>query len=152
MHVYRSVLTSQVVWHHLRVSISNLSRVIGQTRIVISCDLRWPSRDPQLLVAPGPSQMRWVIVILTKWVVSVCLCEIGSIFIFPHRLIMERSENGPDLRSLKSKLRDIRAVCTNSPINSQTLHFNQLNVVTAQSQIFLEVGSLDLIWPCSKNA
>ena len=34
-----------------------------------------------------------------NWVVSVGLCETGSIFIFPHRFIMGRSRNSPDLRS-----------------------------------------------------
>ena len=35
----------------------------------------------------------------TNWVVLIGLWEIGSTFIFPHRLIMGRSRNLPDLRS-----------------------------------------------------
>ena len=34
-----------------------------------------------------------------NWVVLIGLCETGSIFIFPHRLIMGRSRNWPNLRS-----------------------------------------------------
>ena len=41
-----------------------------------------------------------------NWMVSVSLFETGSIFIFPHRLIIERSESWPGLTSLKSKFRD----------------------------------------------
>ena len=36
----------QVVWHHLRVTIYILSRVIVEKWIVTSFDLRWPSREP----------------------------------------------------------------------------------------------------------
>ena len=84
MHIFRSGLTSQVVWHHLCVSIFILSRVIGEKRIVTSCDLIWPSRH-QL----HPDHHRWD-EWLWSWknrVVSVGLCETGSIFIFPRRLI-----------------------------------------------------------------
>ena len=42
MLILRRGLTNQVVWHHLRVSISTLLRVIGEERIVTSCDLSWP--------------------------------------------------------------------------------------------------------------
>ena len=34
-----------------------------------------------------------------NWVVLVGLCETGSIFIVPHRFMMGRSRNWPDLRS-----------------------------------------------------
>ena len=44
MHIFRSGSTSQVVWHHLRVSISILLRLIGKKLIVTSFDFRppWP--------------------------------------------------------------------------------------------------------------
>ena len=67
--IFRSGLTSQVVWHHLRVSISKLSRVTGENRIATSFEgrhVRWPSRDPPSSVAPGSSKMRWVATILKE--------------------------------------------------------------------------------------
>ena len=55
------------------------------------------------------------------------------------------SENWPDLRSLKSKF--LRFVGTDAHINIWKFHVNPLRtIVTAQSQIFLKVGSLDLTW------
>ena len=66
MHIFWSGSTSQVVWHHLRVSISFLSRLIGEKRIVTSFDLRWPPRDPQSSVAPRSAEMGWVAVILKE--------------------------------------------------------------------------------------
>ena len=45
-HIFLSGMTSQVLWHHLCVSISILSRVIDEKRIVTSFHFRWPSRDP----------------------------------------------------------------------------------------------------------
>ena len=39
VHMFRTELTSQVVWHLLRVSISILLRVIAEKRIVTSDDL-----------------------------------------------------------------------------------------------------------------
>ena len=66
MHILPSGLTSQVVWHHLRVSISIMSWAIGEERIVTSCDLRRTSRDPRSSVAPGSSQMGWVVMILKE--------------------------------------------------------------------------------------
>ena len=64
MHIFRTGLTSQVIWHHLHVSISIMSRVIDEKRIVTSCDLRWPSRDSQSRssVAPRSSWMGWVVI------------------------------------------------------------------------------------------
>ena len=90
MHIFRSGLTSLVVWHHLRVSISILSRVIGEKLIVNSYDLRmtfpWPSAMSCTRIITDGGEWSW------SWknlVVSVSLCETGRIFIFPHRLIGE---------------------------------------------------------------
>ena len=73
MHIFRSDLTSHVVWHHLRVSISILSRVIGKKVSVTSIDLRWPPGDHQSSVAPEPSQIGWVAMILKELVGFVWL-------------------------------------------------------------------------------
>ena len=66
MHIFRSGLTSRVVWYHLRVCISILSRLIGEKRIVTSFDLRRPPRDHRSSVAPGSSQMGWTAMILKE--------------------------------------------------------------------------------------
>ena len=60
---------------------------------------------------------------------------------------MERPQNRPDLRSPKSKFRDIRFVGTDALINSWKVHVDFLKtIVTVKSLIFFEVGSLDLTW------
>ena len=99
MHIFRRSLTSKVAWHHLRVSISILSRVIGEKRIAASCDLRWSSRDPRSSTARGSSQKGWVAMIPKELGGFGWFIETGSNFIFPHRIIMGRSRNWPDLRS-----------------------------------------------------
>ena len=54
------------------------------------------------------------------WVVSIGLCEMGSIFIFPHRLIMGRSRNWPDLRSPGWKLWDMQLIGTDMTNNPES--------------------------------
>ena len=66
MHILRSGSTSQVVWHHLRVSISMLSRLTGEKRIVTSGDHPVTS-DSQL----HPDLHRWGLV-------TMILKELGS--------------------------------------------------------------------------
>ena len=95
-HIFRNSLTSQVVWHHLCVSISIMSQVIGENQILTSFDIRWPPRDPnhQLHLEHhrwGEWPWSW-----KSWVVSG---ETGSISIFPHKLINGRSRNWPELWS-----------------------------------------------------
>ena len=72
------------------------------------CHLIWPqvtSSWPTSSVAPRYAQMGWLATILKefggsdRWGLWIGLCETGSIFIFPHRLIVGRSRNWPDLRS-----------------------------------------------------
>ena len=72
MHIFRSGLITQVNWHHLHVSISTLSRVIGE--LLHPDHHRW-------------SGWSWS---WKNWVASVSLCETGSIFIFPHRFRYKR--------------------------------------------------------------
>ena len=64
---------------------------------------------------------------------------------------MVRSQNLPDLRSPKSRFRDIRFICTNALINSWKFYIANLkNVVTRQCLIFLRYDHLtwsgDLTW------
>ena len=70
------------------------------------CDLIWPHLTPGNLPVTSDRQLHrhhhrwgewqwsWY-----NWMVSVGLCETESIFIFPHRLMIGRSRNWPDLRS-----------------------------------------------------
>ena len=64
-----------------------------------------------------------------------------------HCLVMVWSKNQPDLRPPKSKFRDMPFVGTDALINSWTFYVDPFGTVaTAQWQIFLEVGSLDVTW------
>ena len=66
---------------------------------------------------------------------------------FSHCLIMRRSQNWPDLRSLRSKIRDIRFVGNDGFMISWNLYMDRSRTVsTVASQIFQEIGSLDLTW------
>ena len=67
MHVFRTGLTRQVVWHYLRDSSSILPRDIFEKRVVISCDLRWPFCEPRSSVAPGSPQMWWLVLSLKEF-------------------------------------------------------------------------------------
>ena len=71
----------------------------GEKRIVISCHLRWPSRDSDHQLHPHHHRWGEWLGSWKNWVVSVSLCETESIFTFPHRFIVDRSRNWPELGS-----------------------------------------------------
>ena len=79
-----------------------VARLISENRIVTSFELIWSqvtSRTPDRQLHRdyhrwGEWPWSW-----KNWMVSVDLCGMRSIFIFPHRLITGRSWNWPDLRS-----------------------------------------------------
>ena len=66
MHILLSGSMSQVVWNHLRVSVSIPSRLVVEKPIVTSFDLRWPPRELRSSLAPGSGQMWWVATILKE--------------------------------------------------------------------------------------
>ena len=61
--------------------------LLAEKRIATSCELKWPSCEPQSSVAPGSSQMGWVSWLWKNWVVSVSSCETGSFCKFPNRKV-----------------------------------------------------------------
>ena len=76
----------------------------------------------------------------------------GKHFIFPHSLIKERSENLPDLRSLKLKFRQTRYLGTDAEINSWKLHIDPLrSIVKCNHKYFWRLGDMtypgNLAWP-----
>ena len=122
MHILRSSLTNQVIWHHLHVSISILLWVIGGNGL-------WPQlTSSDLLVTPqhhlhldhhrwGEWPWSW-----KNWVVLVGLCKMGSISTFPHRLIMGTSWNWPALSHQDKKIWEINFIGTDDLKQSCKLH------------------------------
>ena len=81
------------------------------------CDLIWsPLTSGDLPVTPDhqlrPGLHRWGDwpLFWRNWVVSISLCETGSIFTFHFKLIMGRPRNWPDLRSPGYKFHDIHFI------------------------------------------
>ena len=56
----------RIVWHHLRVSVSILSRLIAETRIVTSFDLIWPQ-----VTSPWPPIVSCIRIITEAWVAMI---------------------------------------------------------------------------------
>ena len=83
-----------------------------------------------------------------------CLRAFWTIFvqkrrisIFSHWLIMERSQNWPDLRSQISKIRDIHFIHTVTHINRWKFQSDRsVGVAIASLWTFSEVRSLDVTW------
>ena len=109
------VMTQAGQYAHLPKRLDEPCRLASSARLYLhpvasywrktDCDLMLPqmtfqSSDLRLSVAPGSSQIWWVFVILNELGGLVSLSDTESIFIFSLRLIIERSENWPDLRSL----------------------------------------------------
>ena len=124
-----------------------VSKVIGKNAF----DFIWPRMIRRRGRSWGQTY-KWVIESGVIWDNLEIISIISSYFrkkciwAFSHCRIMVWSEHWPDLRSLKSKFRDIRLQLL-KPLSTPEFHVDPLRtVVTTQSQIFLEVGSLDLIW------
>ena len=126
--------------------------------VVTSHDLGWPFWEVTgQQIHPGCQEWPKLTCSGWNWVDSLSIHETGSIWIFPHWLIMGRSRNWPDLRSPIWKIRDIRFVSFDCLMNLwkfENIWLRTLGV--ARSQTFLEVGSRDpawwpdLVWPEAK--
>ena len=118
LHINRCVWSA---WTHLwcfHCFSWPLSKVILEKLLVTFHDLKWPWRHDEgspvtifrLRVSILPVTRCWRVF----WMVFV---QTRSLSFFSHWLIMERSQNWPDLRSPISKFRDIRFIDTGTDIN-----------------------------------
>ena len=84
-----------------------------------------------------------------NWRERMCTGEERSISIFPHWLIMGKSQNWPDLRSSRSKSRSIQNVSIIPLMNVCESQVDRIKTrALARPQTFFEVWSLDLtLWP-----
>ena len=156
MHILRSGSTTHVVWHHLRVSISSCRDLLAKNSL-------WPHLTPgDLPVTPdrqlhrdhqrcGEWPWSW-----NNWMVSVGLCETGSIFKVPHRLIIGRSRNWPDVTSPGWNFWDIHFIDTDDLKQPCKFHTDPTRTVAmAWLQKKMKEDQLswpgDLTWPWAKN-
>ena len=110
-------------------------------------DLKWPWRHDE--GSPVTIFLRVSILPVTR-----CLKVFWMVFVrkrrlsfFSHWLIMERSQNWPDLRSPISKFRDKRFIDTGTDINRwKLLGDRSFRVAMTNIQSFSEVRSLDVTW------
>ena len=111
-------------------------------------DLKWPWRHDE--GSPVTIfRLRMSILPVTR-----CLRVFWMVFVQKRRLsffspwlIMERSQNWPDLRSPISKFRDIRFIDTGTDINRWKFQGNRLfGVAMTNIRSFSEVRSLDVTW------
>ena len=66
---------------------------------------------------------------------------------FPHRLIMERSRNCPDLKSPGKKFRGQPLIDNDDFMQSYKFHtYPTLTVAMARLRVFFDGGSSDLTW------
>ena len=90
---------------------------------VTSYDLEWPEGEvigSKLHMGHREGPNVWIS--WDKWHVSMSTFGKNGIWTFPHCPIMVRFQNWPNLRSPKSKFREIHFVGTDTLINSRKFH------------------------------
>ena len=147
LHISRSASSA---WTHLwcfHRSRWFLSKVIAEKLLVTFPDLKWPWRldegSPVTIFRLRKSILPITRCFRVFWMVFV---QKRRLSFFSHWLIMERSQNWPDLRSPIWKFRDIRFIDTGTDINRWKFQSDRsFGVGMTNIQSFLRWGHLT--WP-----